>query len=1065
MKRKVVNEKVIRAMAIGISAMLATATPMTVMAAEGEGDNPEAPQAGGSEAEVNTVVDDAQAAGKSAETSVESAEGLVDIVTGDVTDSVDTGEAGTDAKGNDLAQAVIDASDALAGDATGNDLTKADTNIKTTDVNLDAAEGAIVSSDSSLNKAEDAFDDANDAANEAVEAVTDANDAIDAKAGDISNAETIDEANAAYDELVAIADEAEATFNTKLDEYNEAKSAYESAAADVKKYEQAYADAVALADSNAKDALNDLNAAKEKADALEKALNAAKASVEKSAAAAIAKQEEKVDSAGLNWKEEDKLFILIMEKYYLPEVSNISDAKVTRVQGKDNDEYNYFKAVYTDENGEHKEQYYNFKLGENNNTKNEMIIFEKRPVEIFGDPNETPDRYVDSTGAVKDIETGVNDGSIIAVVTDNGDGTQSTKYFETAKLGVATVGDVIESTEVTGTSTEDITVDETTAEETYKFDNEGNLVKEVTADVTTITYTDASFSSKDVYDSASDRNKAAEDKKAELKKDGAKDVKVNETEDTTYVITGTYIPTFTKTVNVNKEYENGYNILDADEAYSESNAKDKAYNMAMNEINADLGDYYLIGDIQNNLSVSMTEEVSHTEKGWFGKEHKVVDDDSDYLVTGTVEVTYAKVTKETVDQSTLEAIWEDIKSRFEGSMTTNDKLKEAARAKIEADGGIFIGAEWFDGGWNKATIRYVKGYKVESDACGTVEEANKSLADKIMTQLKKDGTETYTQNPESEDTVESTTTYSFNITYLKKTDENTVNKVVKTETYNDAEALKGEIIQNKLFLDGEYLMTRKGDDDDSKAYRDFVANGVAIKAKYATLLDEAQKAKDAVADAQAKVDDLNEKIKDLEGSRKSNLGALEDLSVELATAERNLAEAKGNLEKIKDKLEDAGVELEDVIERLTPAPGTPGTPGAPATEDGAPGEGPTTVVTTTTTTTTPATNLALAGAGNAGGANAGNAGNAGDDANAGAGGIVNIDDEETALAASVDDVDDTANVVEIGDEETPLAASVDNETMSWWWLLLIALLGATGYEMYRKHQQKKEALAETDDVQ
>ena len=431
MKRKVVNEKVIRAMAIGISAMLATATPMTAMAAEGEGDNPEAPQAGGSEAEVNTVVDDAQAAGKSAETSVESAEVLVDTVTGDVTDSVVAGEAGTDAEGNDLAQAVIGASDALAGDATGNDLTKADTTVETTSDNLDAAEGAIVSSDSSLNKAEDAFDDANDAANEAVEAVTDANDAIDAKAGDISNAETIDEANAAYDELVAIADEAEATFNTKLDEYNEAKSAYESAAADVKNYEEAYADAVALADSNAEAALNNLNDAKAKAEALEEALKAAKASVDESAAAAlaIAEKEKEVDSTGLNWREEDKLFILILENYYLPEVQNVSGAKVTRVQGKDNDEYNYFKAVYTDEDGEH-ELYYNYKLGTNNKTKNEMIIFEKREVEIFGDPNETPDRYVDSDGKVKNIEEGLADGSIFAVVTKNDDGTQSTKYFE-----------------------------------------------------------------------------------------------------------------------------------------------------------------------------------------------------------------------------------------------------------------------------------------------------------------------------------------------------------------------------------------------------------------------------------------------------------------------------------------------------------------------------------------------------------------------------------------------------------------------------------------------------------
>ena len=1045
MKRKVVNEKVIRAMAIGISAMLATATPMTAMAAEGEGDNPEAPQAGGSEAEVNTVVDTAQAAGESAEASVEDTKTPVKDVTVDVNEQVVKGEAGTDAEGKDLAQAVIDAAVDLAGDATGNDLTKADTTIETTADNLDAAEGAIVSSDSSLNKAQNAVNNANNAANEAVEAVTDANDAIDAKAGDISNAETIDEANAAYDELVDIADEAEKTFNTKLDEYNEAKSAYESAAADVEKYEKAYADAVALADSNAEAALEDLEAAKEKADALEEALQAAKASVDESAAAAIAKQEEKVDSAGLNWKEEDKLFILIMEKYYLPEKSNISDAKVTRVQGKDNDEYNYFKAVYTDETGKKCEKYFNFKLGENNKTKNEMIIFEKREVEIFGDPDKTPDRYVDSTGKVKNIEEGLANRSIFAVVTKNDDGTESTKYFETAKLGDATVGDVIESTEVTNESKVDITVDKTTAKEEYKFDDDGNLVKEVKADVTTITYTEASFSSDESYASDAERDVAADAKKAELEGAGAKNVEVTETEETTYVVTGTYIPTFTKTVNVNNqevEWDHG-NLFDEG-----VKTKKEAYEEVKNDVEDNLKkehqDWYIV-DTDYNL------KQTGTTKG------KPLDD-PDFLISGTVTATYAKVTKETVDQSTFRAILDDIKSVF-GGQTTNEQLTEATKAAIEADGGIFVEAKWFDGGWDKATIRYVKGYKVESDACGTVAEANQSLADKIKAQLKKDGTETYTKNPKSKDTVETKTTYSFDISYLGKTDENTVNKVVKTETYNDAEALKGEIIQNKLFLDGEYLMTRKGDDDASKAYRDFVANGVAIKAKYATLLEEAQDATNAVAEAQAKVDDLNKKIKDLEGSRKSNLGALENLSVELATAERNLAEAKGNLEKIKGKLEDAGVELEDVIKRLTPAPGTPG---APATEDGAPGEGPTTVVTTTTTTTTPATNLALAGAGNAGGANAGNAGN---DANAGADGIVNIDDEETALAASVDDVDDTANVVEIGDEETPLAASVDNETMSWWWLLLIALLGATGYEMYRKHQQKKEALAETDDVQ
>ena len=483
-----------------------------------------------------------------------------------------------------------------------------------------------------------------------------------------------------------------------------------------------------------------------------------------------------------------------------------------------------------------------------------------------------------------------------------------------------------------------------------------------------------------------------------------------------------------------------------EKAKNEKEAKDKAYGWVKDQI----GEDYCVVDIKGDLSVSMTEKESI--KIPFGG--KIVTNDSDYLVTGTVEATYAKVTKETVDQSTFGALWDDIKSIF-GGQSTNEKLAEKAKAAIEADGGIFLSAEWADLSLNKATIRYVKAEKVVSDECDSVEKAEASLAAKILAQLNiASATGTYNESKNTE----SETKYSFNISYLEKSNEKTENKVVRTETYKDAEALKGQIIQNKNFLDGEYLMTRK----DEK-FRDFVDNGVAITGKYAALLTEAEAATKAVAEAQAEVDKLNEEIAKLK-DRTSNLGALSTLEEKLATAELNLEEAEGILDEINGKLEKAGIDLDDVIRRLTPAPGVPGTPGAPATEDGAPGEGPTTVVTTTTTTTA-ATNLALAGAGNAGGANAGNAGNAGDDANAGAGGIVNIDDEETALAASVDDVDDTANVVEIGDEETPLAATVDNETMSWWWLLLIALLGATGYEMYRKHQQKKEALAETDDVQ
>jgi len=94
--------------------------------------------------------------------------------------------------------------------------------------------------------------------------------------------------------------------------------------------------------------------------------------------------------------------------------------------------------------------------------------------------------------------------------------------------------------------------------------------------------------------------------------------------------------------------------------------------------------------------------------------------------------------------------------------------------------------------------------------------------------------------------------------------------------------------------------------------------------------------------------------------------------------------------------------------------------------------------------------------------------------------VVDIEDEETPLAAGIDngngdedanggdgdDVlvaeaeDDTA-IVAIEDEETPLAAgSGADGKMSWWWLLIVALLGATGYKMYKDHQKKKEEAAQ-----
>lgn len=1059
MKRSIVNDKVIRAMAIGISAMLATTTPMTALAAgEGEGAAPE-PDTGEETKSESKVAE----AADSASDSVDTAQSSADTVKDEVEAKVKEGEAGTDSEGKDLAQDVKDAAANVENTEVkeGAPLNNAKTDITNANLQIGVAEAKDELSDTAYGQAENAAADAATIASDAKKAMNEANAKADEQVQQIEDATTVADANAAYEALEATADQAQKDFDTKLATYNEAKNAYDAAAAKVKEYEDAYNTAVANADSNAAAAQKALEQAKANADALEQAVTAAKDAVDASAKGAmeIANMEDTTRTdGGLNWKNEDKLFITIMEKYYLPETQDIKDATVTRVQGKDNNEYNYFKATYI-ENGVEKVKYFNYKMDDNGKSKDDIVIFEKREVEIFGDSNKTPDQYVKDTDqkTVVDVAAGVEGGTVV----DAGG-----KYYEyESKEDKPLVSD----SEITGTSKEDVTVDEDSKQESWSYNAEtGELVKTVTANVTTITYTGATFTSDKSYATDAERDAAAEATVKELDTASGKDVTITETEETTYTATGTYIPTFTKTVNVNKKYESGCWWYEAD---SKKEAEDKAYDWAKDQIDDDLGDYYLIGNIKSELSVSMTEEETESYNTLFGPV-TVVTDDSDYLVTGTVSATYAKVTKDTIDQSTFGSLWDDIKALIRKGETTNEKLEAAARAAVEADGGIFLSADWVDWKYNKATIRYVKGYKVTSGEKQTEKEAKEAVQELVDKQVNdQKATGVYNTNVATD----SKTTYSYTVDYLQKFSENTENKDVATETYSNAVGLSGQIIQNKNYIDGNILLTQK-----DEGYRKFVDDAKTLTGKYESLLKEAEKAKADVAAAQDKVKDLQDEIDKLK-SKNSNTQALATLEKQLESAKTDRDKAEKTLNKILEKLENAGITRDEVVDRLTPNTpgggdgGNGGNPGGgtPGMTEADPGAGTTagglaTVMTTTTTTTT---NVAVAAQAPAGNAGAGNvvAGNAGA-GNAGAGNqaVVNIDDEATPLAAGIEEQDTTdnekadedANTVTIEDEETALAASVDQEKMSWWWLLIVLVLGATGYEMYRKHQEKKKAAEE-----
>lgn len=1028
MRKNSKNEKVIRAMAIGISAMLMASSPLTALAAEGEGTTPEGnedknitvtPEAG--------IADQAQAAAKEADKAVETAEKSATDVKSEVADQVVAGEA-KDTQGKDLSQAVLDANVKVEDKTVegGSSLKDAESAVESADTKLGVAEANDKLSDAELNKATDAAANAGQTAAEAKDAMQAAQNKVNGQIENIKDAASITDANAAYEEVKTTVDQAQADFDAKLGEYNTAKTAYEEAAQKVAAYEKAYEEAVNSADANAAAAAAELEAAKTNAEALAKALEAAKGAVDTSAAGAldIADKEALTQGDnGLNWKNEDQLFISIMQNYYLPEVQKITadDIKVVRRQGEDNNTKNYFEVTYTDENGNKQTKYYNYVMDDKQTSKDNIVIFEKRIEEVnWKTAQETnPDQYVKGNGdtiTVSEVEKGLKDGTIIAV-----DGKKVIKNDGTESIIISDNNQKTENGEV------DTDVNEATEKESWKLDENGNLIKTVTADVTTITYTDAKFTSSEQYQTEAERDAAAAAKEKELENaNNGKEATVTGTEKTDYTYTGngTYIPTFTKTVDVKKTVRSWDSASEV-----QNDVKDDKINDIKDQIKkeTDCDELYLISE-------SSTLTTNKTEDNVLLKDK--------YEVSGTVSATYAKVTKKTVDQSTFGSLWNDIKALFGNGETTNKKLEDAARKAVEAEGGIFVSANWDDWKFGKATIRYVAGVSVKTDEKTTAADAQNAVRDAALAQAKASGaTGVYNMKTTDPDTI-AHTSYSYEIDYLEKTGETTTNTAVRTETYANAEVLTGQIIQNLNYIQGNIKLTQKDTE-----YRKFVDDAKALTEKYQKLLQDAQDAQKDVVAAQGKVEELKAEIEALKSNRTSNLGALKELEGKLVVAEQNKKDAEDTLNEILDSLDEAGGELDKVIERLTPAP----TPAAPAGGDSAGGSSDTgeTVVNPIVLAPAPVAQATVV-----------------TQNQAAAQGVTQIADEAAPLAANVEeDTQKTAEeapkaeeAVNIADEAVPLAdVAVESERakMSWWWWLIILILGATGYEMYKKHNEKK----------
>lgn len=261
---------------------------------------------------------------------------------------------------------------------------------------------------------------------------------------------------------------------------------------------------------------------------------------------------------------------------------------------------------------------------------------------------------------------------------------------------------------------------------------------------------------------------------------------------------------------------------------------------------------------------------------------------------------------------------------------------------------------------------------------------------------------------------------------------------------------------------GYYDLAKERLEGYEAAYKEAEENANA----YGSLLDEAANAENAVLEAKLKVQALETRLDNIEltnndfmnnnAARKEAVSLLKEkldaANKQLEEAEQKKNEVEKELEKIAEKAENKYKEIEEAARRRQASssdsnqPVDPSSPAASVIDE-------------------------RYVSGNNFGSPASDAGVAGARVNNFGQGLDVIDEiiaEKKANTVNKPGVNEdeelkTNDVVTFEDEEVPLASVGMDEAkknMNWWWLLIVALFGATGFEMYKKNAAKK-ALAET----